>query len=299
MTHSQLQREILSCLWSENLKRTIAETGYRFTEEDLLGIACHFAPSFSERLRLLGLLADHAPGVSSRALAVISWQNDCLAWFRQAGVGEIYELLIKETPDAWEERYLCQTYETALEMLAGFCEEYDCDLDTDQSYCAIRKRKILQPGKPFEEDWAGECDFARGKILVSVDGPPHMTENGPCPSGGCADCENRCVSDLEPCFPAFVPDCAPVCYRLGTGRTALGIHLNSNHLPEMERCYIIPFEGELLSSGNYEEHWAFHDHEHIPCPNVELVPVEALSPVNQERYHRFLRWWQEKMKKST
>ena len=296
MTRSQLQSEILSCLWSGDMKRIIAQTGYCFTEEDLFGIAYHFAPSFEERLRLLGLLADHAPAVSLRACAVISWEKACLARFRQAEAGAVYELLIKETPDAWEERYLCQTYETALEMLAGFCAEYDCDLDTDQSYCAIRKRKILQPGKPFGEDWAGECDFARGKILVSVDGPPHMTENGPCPSGGCGDCENRCVIDLEPCFPALVPDCAPVRYRLGIGRTALGIHLNFSRLPAMERCYIIPFAGALLSSDDFEANWGYHDHQHIPGPNVELVPVEELSPENQERYHRFLRWWQEKSK---
>ena len=64
----------------------------------------------------------------------------------------------------------------------------------------------------------------------------------------------------------------------------------------MERCYIIPFAGALLSSDDFEANWEYHDHNHIPGPNVELVPVEELSPENQERYHRFLRWWQEKSK---
>ena len=53
----ELQKEILSCLWSEDLKRHIEETGFRFSQEDLLAIAYLFAPSFAERLRLLELVA--------------------------------------------------------------------------------------------------------------------------------------------------------------------------------------------------------------------------------------------------
>lgn len=53
-----VQKEVIACLWSEDLKRHIAQTGFRFSEENLLIIAYKFAPTFAERIRLLGLITE-------------------------------------------------------------------------------------------------------------------------------------------------------------------------------------------------------------------------------------------------
>lgn len=77
MHHQQLQKEIISCIWSKGLKKHIAQTHYSFNETELLDIAYHFSPTFDERLRLLQLLTEHAPDVSKHAAQCIAWQHKC------------------------------------------------------------------------------------------------------------------------------------------------------------------------------------------------------------------------------
>ncbi|MBR4308173.1 MAG: hypothetical protein IKT58_01120, partial [Oscillospiraceae bacterium] len=162
------------------MKTRLDEMGYIFTDSELLGIAFHYAPSFAERLRLMGLLAEQCPTVSDHARKCIRWQEVCLERFKAHGENEIYELHIKDTPDAYEERYLCRSYEAALEMIDGFYKEYAFTPDPRASY-TVEKRKILDVGQAFEEDALGGCTLRTGKVLVSVDRFPEETEHGPCP----------------------------------------------------------------------------------------------------------------------
>ena len=87
----------------ENLRKNyIKEHSYIFSSTELLSIAYRFAPTYNERLRLLQLLADYAPDVSEFAAQCIRFQNDCLEQFCQHGDKEVYELRIKDDPDAYE-----------------------------------------------------------------------------------------------------------------------------------------------------------------------------------------------------
>lgn len=289
MTLPQLQREIVSCLWSAGLKQCIADRGYTFSGKELLGIAFHFAPSFAERLRLLGLLADHAPSVADHAARCIDWLEKCLEQFRRVGDHELYELRIKDTPDAYEERYLCDTFDTALEMIDQFYAEYDFAPETPQARYVIEKRRILQSCQSFREDSMGECVLLAGKVLLSVDAPPHETENGAC-GGHCTECPNPCVSDLEIQFPTFIDDRAPVQYRLYDGSLHYGIHLAFSPSETQESYYIIPLDGEMLKSRDYDKYWTYHWHEHILCPDVDTIPASALDANLRENYHAFVAW---------
>ena len=114
----------MSCLRTEALKTQIEAQDYVFTEKELLGIAFHYAPSFEGRLRLLQLLVDHAPTVSDHAAKFLQWQKDCPERFKTHNADEVHELRIKNEPDAYEERSLCRSFETALEMIDGFYREY-------------------------------------------------------------------------------------------------------------------------------------------------------------------------------
>lgn len=289
MTHKQLQDEILKVLPSKSLKTRIEELGYIFSETNLLGIAFHYAPSFEERLRLLQLLADHAPTVSDHASKCIRWQKDSLERFKEHEVDEIYELRIMETPDSYEERYLCRSYETALEMIDGFYREYHIPKTSPLASYDIVKRKILKEGDAFCEDHLGECRLSAGKVLVSMDHRDGETENGLC-NGQCLDCTKLCISILEVPCPVFIADRAPVLYYEGNGTAHYGIHLNFAHAEELSEYYIIPLESSMLESGDYEEHWDCHRHEHIPCPRVEAVAAEELPAELLQRYHSFTDW---------
>ena len=169
MNQQQLQQQILSCIWSTDLKNYIKEHNYIFTSTELLSIAYHFAPTYAERLRLLQLLADYAPDVSEFAAQCVSFQNECLERFCQHGENEVYELRIKDDPDAYEERYLCDSYQTALDMIDGFDRKYDFATEKDTAHYVITKRKVLQSTDAFQEDELQACELGAGKVLISAE----------------------------------------------------------------------------------------------------------------------------------
>ena len=291
MDHKTLQAEILSCIPAKSLIAKIEALNHSFTERDLLTIAFHYAPTFGEQLRLLGLLADHAPQVSGHAGKCISWQKNSLKQLQTQESDAIYELQIKTDPNAYEERYLCSTYEAALEMIDKFHEEYEDVIDNpSQAKYIIKKRMVHSLGQPFCEDQIQECSLSYGKVLVSVDSIVGDTEHGPCTGKGCGDCKADCILDNEVCFPCAVADRAPIRYLTSKGQWEYGIHLNFDRSQWGYEYYVIPFEGSMLSEKNYDQWWGGHWHEHIPFPLGEEVSVDELSPEHRNRYESFLLW---------
>lgn len=275
MTKQQLQQEIMSCIWSKDLRTYISEHNYTFDSMDLLSISYTYAPSYNERIRLLQLLADHDPDVSEFAARCVRFQQECLEQFCRRGENEVYELRIQDGPDAYEDRYLCASYDTALDMIDGFYREYDFAPETNNVRYAIAKRKILQPGEAFQEDELQECILGAGKVLISAEIWRH--EDDP----------KHSINDVM--FPPFIPHLSPVRYRRHDKTIGRGICLGGDHLPT-EAFYVIPFDNEILKSGAYEQHPGNHWHEHIPGPLVEILPVEDLTGEEKDIYYDFARY---------
>ena len=287
-----LQKEFIDCLWSEDLKRHIAETGFRFSEEDLLAIACKHAPSFAERLRLLELVARNCPQVSDHAKKCILYLKKCLARFLSHDANQVYELRIVDDPSdrhGYESHYLCESYEAALEMIDGHYKEYDFAPEQPTVRYTITKRCILRTGDPFREDHCGEAILSAGKVLVSVDHIPDETEFGPC-ADDCMDCAKPCIHNMEVAFPNFLPNFAPVQYRLPNGSMYYGISIFFEGFCLGPELYIIPLDGDMLNSRNFDAHWGGHWHEHVPSPNVRAVPLDSLPEKLRENYHAFVAW---------
>lgn len=291
-----LQKEILSCLWSKDLKRHIEETDFRFSQEDLLAIACQFAPNFSERLRLVGLIAQQCPEVSDHAEKYIAWQHRCLAHFVSHDSSYVYELRILDDPSdrhAYEERYLCESYEAALEMIDGFYQCYDFAPEQPTVRYTIVKRAILRAGQPFREDACGEAILGAGKLLIEVDDIPNESEHGVCPAD-CVDCPIRCIRNLDVAFPEFLPNRAAVQYRLPNGSLHYGIYLCFDWVGLGCDAYVIPLDSEMMNTQDFDAHWGGHWHEHIPRPYVRSVPLEELPNNLRENYHAFTAWLTDK-----
>ena len=276
MNQQQLQEEILSCVWSADLKNYVKKHNYIFDSAELLSIAYHFAPTYSERLRLLRLLADFAPDVSEFATQCIRFQNDCLEQFFQHSENEVYELRIKDDPDAYEERYLCASYQTAMDMIDGFYREYDFTPEKDTVCYTIVKRKILQSTDPFQEDALQECELGAGKVLISAE--IWCGENDP----------KRKIKDVA--FPIFIPHLSAVRYRKGDNSICRGVCLTGDTFPS-DSFYVIPLDDELLKSRDHEKHLGYHWHEHIPGPNIEVLPVEYLTDEEKSDYSAFVQFW--------
>lgn len=292
----ELQKEIISCLWSEDLKRYIEETGFRFSEEDLLAIAYNFAPTFAERLRLLELVARHCPSVADHAEKCITYQEKCLAHFLRHSPDQVYELKILDNPSDpqdYEERYLCESYEAALDMIDGFYKEYDFSPEQPTVRYTIAKRCILHKGNSFREDDCGEAILGAGKVLLSVDNIPDETEFGPCQED-CVGCTLPCIYNMEAAFPPFLPDRSPVRYRLPNGKEEYGIHLKLNWVGLGCELYVIPLDGEMMNTRDFDAHWGGHWHQHIPAPYVRSVPLDSLPQNLRDNLHAFRRWYREK-----
>ena len=279
MNQQKLQEEILSCIWSTDLKNYIKEHDYIFTSTELLSIAYHFAPTYNERLHLLQLLADYAPDVSEFAAQCIRFQNECLEQFCQHGENEVYELHIKDDPDAYEERYLCASYQTVLDMIDGFYMKYDFAPEKDTVRYVISKRKVLQSTDAFQEDVLQECELGAGKILISAE--IWCEENDP----------KHKIKDVE--FPNFIPHLSAVRYKKGDNSICRGVCLAGNNFPS-DSCYVIPLDDDLLKSRDHEKHLGNHWHEHIPGPNIEVLPIDDLTEKEKSDYFAFVRFWKKR-----
>lgn len=295
MTLQELQNEICACLWSKTLKTKLTECGHIFTEKELLSLAYHFAPTFEERLRLMQLLADHGTTEADHAKRCIAWQKESLEQFKTKGDYMLYELRIKDSPDDHEERYLCDSFETVMEMIDKFRLEYDFAPETELTRYVIQKRKILRNGQPFEEDGMEECIYGAGKVLISVESSWGTTENGPCPPN-CAECTNQCIMYTDVCFPPFIEHLSPVRYRSYDGSIQYGIDLNYGRTEHFDSCLIIPINEEVRHSRTFDDLFIGMHHQHILCPIVEAVSVEDLDEPCQEFYHAFAAWLNEQPK---
>ena len=285
-----VQKEIISFLWSEDLKRYIEETGFCFPEKDLLTIAYRFAPSFDQRLRLLELVARNCPTVCDHARKCIAYQKKCMDHFLSHCSDQIYELKILDNPGDphdYEERYLCESFEAALEMIDGFYQEYDFAPEKPTVRYTVAKRTILRKGDPFREDACGEAILGAGKLLIAVNEIPNEREYGPCPDS-CEDCALPCLGEAE--FPNYMPNQAAVQYRLPNGSIHYGICLTMNGVGLESDLYVIPLDSEMMNSREFDTHWGSHWHQHIPYPNVRSVSPEALPETLRENYLAFTAW---------
>lgn len=273
-----LQQEVLSCVWSGDLRNYVTEHNYTFSSAALLSIAYHFAPNYDERLRLLQLLADHAPDVSELAAKCIRFQHECLERFCQQGENEVYELRIQDDPEAYEERYLCASYQTALDMIDGYYREYDFICEQDSVRYVITKRIILQPADAFREDEVQVCILRAGKNLVSAE--IWRNENDP----------KHELAAVE--YPNFIPHLSAVRYQRDDLTIGRGVCLVGG-IGLTDSFYVIPFDNEILRSRAYEEHLGNHWHEHIPGPCVEVCPVEDLTEEEKSDYLAFVAYWKQ------
>lgn len=92
MTDS-LQKQILSLLPSENLKKEIINKSWHFSDRELLAIAWHYAPDFDARVVLLRLLEQQTEGeMKAYIRRIIETQRQMLAGFKSSDARTVFEL---------------------------------------------------------------------------------------------------------------------------------------------------------------------------------------------------------------
>ena len=254
MDKNTIQQQIISRFWSESLKKHITETGHVFSDEELLGLVWDFVPEYQERLRLFGLISEHIPTVSEHARLCMDYMETSLARFKQCEAGEVYELRITDQDDP-EERYLCDSFDTALQMIDKFWEEYDFCHETPTTEYTIVKRSILRAEVVFLEDELGRCELGPGKVMLSAETDDFYSWEHIPESNGIL-------------FPSFLPNLATVKYRW-CGKTIIGLTFEPQRGGPGDDMYVMPLGGRT------DPDW--WDHDHVSHPDVDIALEEELT----------------------
>lgn len=289
-----MTNEIIELLPSADLKAKIKETNHQFTEEELLQIIYSYAPTFDTKLEMLARFAKVAsPELAALANVYVEHEKNNLAYFLQEEAGVVYELCIKEHPDAYEEKYLCASYPAVLVCIDRFYEEY-ADInakETEKTRYTITKRKIFTKDDKFEEDACAECVLGPNKVLLEVSDYKHHVD---------CDCEYECseCKELLPCrnvdvsYPCFAHNYDIIQYSDYQLKEHFGINvcLNDGKCDgKASEFYVIPLGSQNVREYRWED---FSDeHEHIELPRATLATLEDLNETERKNYDAFVAFW--------
>ena len=281
--------EIIELLPSTELKAKIKETNYQFKENELLQIIYRYAPTFDIRLNLLGRFSNIASfDVAALAKAYIKFEQEKFSRFIKAPGNCVYELCIKDTPEAYEEKYLCSSYQAALVCIDRFYEEY-ADIDakeTEKSRYKIIKRKVFSENDTFEEDTYAECVLGANKTVLEVSDYRNPAD---CDSEIlCSECKEICpyrCDDLS--FPCFVHNYAVIKYRDYKGLEHFGVNICLEKCDGMaQELYVIPLDSSAICEHRFDAE--FSAHEHIELPLVTLASLDDLDEEMRKDYFDFV-----------
>ena len=288
---SSLHDRIVSLLPSKGLKDAIQKTGCHFSDRELLSIAFHYAPDFDARLSLLEeLAASFEAELQAYARQIAAHQRAMLDAFQRRDACTVYELHIHETPDAYDERYLCAGYDACLKLIPLFYLQYHAT-ETDQARYEITKRKLFSAldGEAFAEDELGSVTLLAGGRVYSVD-VYSMSQVRKEQADGSFEWELPCIPDEEILFPCFTKDAAAVRFTELSGAAGYGVLLQGKENPCSE-CYVLPLDSDAMERRDFEN---IHDaHQHVLCPMVEVVPPEELPAQMRANYEAFLSYYRE------
>lgn len=286
----ELQRRIVSLIPSKSLKDQIELTNYHLSNEDLLSTAYNYAKDYDTRLELLQMLEQHFTGeLRDYTSRLIQVQRQMLESFLEQEENVVYELHIKDTPDAYDERYLCKSFDAALRIIPLFFKEYNCEENSLTRYTII-KRRILSEEDEFSEDEIGELILLAGMRVYSANVWSFDRQAEAC-SGQCFKCNLPCAVCHETIFPQFIRHGDAVKFYDFSGEESYGIAFEPDNQPRSE-CYVIPLESDAV---RYHDFANIHNaHQHIPAPLTERIKEEALPEEMREDYRACLQYILEK-----
>lgn len=286
----ELQSRIVSLIPSASLKNQIRLTNHRLSDADLLSTAYRYASDYDTRIELLQMLEQHFTGdLRDYTSKLIHVQRQMLEVFLEPEDNTVYELHIKDSPDAYDERYLCKSFDAAIRIIPLFFQEYDCEENSLTRYTIV-KRRILSEEADFSEDELGELVMLPGMRVYSVNmwSFDHQAEE--C-AGQCLNCNHPCADCHETIFPQFIRHGDAVKFYDFSGGESYGIAFVRNNLPCSD-CYVIPLDSDAV---HYHDFANIHNaHKHIPAPLTERIEEDALPEEMRADYKACLQYILEK-----
>ena len=286
---------IIGLLPSADLRANIKATNHSFRENELLQMLYRYAPNYETRLAYLEQFALTASADGAAlARAYIAYEKRKWQEFSEPSAGFVYELCIKETPDAYEEKYLCDSYSSALACIDRFYEEY-ADVgakETEQTLYRVLKRKVFTLGQDFGEDTYGECVLGQHKILLEV---VDCHETADCEEDAfCSECQKICPYRCDDVlYPTIADNYALLQYTDCQGKKRFGINFALENCQALGNAYcVVPLDAPSIRERRFSD--GLSNHEHIAYPLATLATADDLDEYTRELYFAYLDFLQSK-----
>ncbi|MCL2670888.1 MAG: hypothetical protein FWF10_02500 [Clostridiales bacterium] len=292
---------IIEATCSRSLQKAIKKAKFKVSDFDLLILAYRHAPDYDTRIELLRLLAAKTKDAETKMQAKRCIAFEKAKWDRFISDEDdcIFEVKIKDKPDAWEERYIARTFESALRKIRNFCAHYEI-VFTEQSRFDIVKRRFTDEtcSEDFEEDWRGEASYKGDFVLMQV---LHKTLDEreflvDCRENSCLDCtQPSCFEYAAPRLPRFLKNTDIVCYRGYDGIMEYGVFFGDMRTDLADDCaYLVSlcndsFCGMQIKMKEQFYELLFHLHCHIPFPKLEVIKAAELPETLKNNYRAFRR----------
>lgn len=284
MNFSDLQALAVSKVKSASFKDAINKEKTIFTPVELCKFIYEYVEMFDDRIYLFREMKSVTEDVQLRDYIAFLIDNmeTQMDFFKKQDPEFIFELHIKDTPDSYDERYICNSFDSAIRMIDEFCKEYECDKNAISRYI-IKKRKIYNGSSDhFDEDFRGGCSLNSGKKICKF--YPYESVNYHNCDGMCCKCNRLCIMNITISFPVFTGYKDLVRFYDSQGKSRYGVCLDDADIRE-EVCYIIPLDCFALRYHFFEK---VHDfHMHIPYPYVEKVNDAELNEEEQKIYKEY------------
>lgn len=272
MTRDRLKQRIVALVPEKELRSYIQEHDHPFSDGELVKMAYDLATTCEQRGELLGLCAD-VLGEAERAFAqsILQDIDRIKAVFHKSG-SSVYELHIKETPHSYEERYLCSSYKSALDMIKWFCSEYHVTL-TECSDIGVCRRRIISVPQQYGEDYIAEvqldCDLNETMYYAAdISAGIHQDNCG----DDCSEC--TVLSLCRPVeYPRLLSDGDIVRFRNGF-EFGYGVILHCGTADTTEEYYTVDLSAQVFREKRFDE--LFDAHMHFMPYNVSRISIEEL-----------------------
>ncbi len=286
MEYQELQNIVVRLIKSNSLKVMIQKTNKSFEPIELVKIAFNYAESYDQRLNLLSLIKANINDDSLKKYItqLIEVQKEIHIKFLQNMENCVYELHIKENPDSYDEKYLCDSYSSAIKMIDSFYEEYG-NGENELSKYEIEKRKIFNCSDKFDEDYVGNCKLNYKREIQEIDIDGVNSYANICEACCSDECNILCINNIDIAFPRFAKNLDIVEYSDYDGKKHYGVYLE-NMCNVKEEYYVIPLDCTAMKYHHFERD--FYNHMHIEAPFVEKVKIDDIPANIQDVYKNYI-----------
>lgn len=271
MQREELKKLLIEQIPENQLRSYIQAHDFPFSDGDLVKMAYSLAADCEMRTQLLNECASTLSDTAREfALNILNYLDEIKALFHENSAC-VYELKIKETPNSYEERYLCGSYQTAREMAEWFCKEYSVTL-TERSDISICKRRIISEPQHYAEDYIAEVQLdERLKEIKYFSG---LDSDALYPAdchNNCDECDMLCLcNDVR--YPCILHDGDIVRFRNGF-QDGFGVVMFCSTSDTADSHYIIKLSENLRLIHPDE---IFNAHLHLEPYRVTKINADAL-----------------------